>query len=116
MWCFCFQGIRQIAEQWACLPRVVEQLVQSDGDNSCSKEDRCRDAMACKQIYELEFLNMEHDDDDNVNKKKKPQIHGIKKGSKKENAGDDPFYDSDATIEMTEDEIDQAYNTIACSL
>ncbi|KAL8458143.1 hypothetical protein ACS0TY_035032 [Phlomoides rotata] len=110
-------GIRQIAEQWACLPRVVEQLVQSDGNNSPSKEDRCREAMACKQIYELEFLNMEHDDYDIVNKTKKPQIHGIKKGSKKKNAdGDDPSYDSDATIEMTEDEIDQAYNTIACSL
>lgn len=68
--------------------------------------------MACKQIYELEFLNMENDDDI-----KKPQNHGINKGSKKENTdGAGPSYDSDATIEMTEDEIDQAYNTVACSL
>lgn len=70
--------------------------------------------MAYKQIYELEFLNMEHDD---IVNEKKPQIHGSKKRNKKENAArDDPSDDSDATIEMTEEEIDQAYNTIACSL
>ncbi|KAI3455390.1 hypothetical protein Pfo_012053 [Paulownia fortunei] len=111
-------GIQQIAEQWACLPRVVEELAQFDGNRDAmalpSKEDLCREVMACKQIYELEFLNMEHDD---IVNKKRPQSRGSKKVNKKESvARDDPSYDSDATIEMTEEEIDQAYKTIACSL
>lgn len=106
-------GVQRITEQWACLPRVVEQLAQFDGNTSPSKEDLCREVMACKQIYELEFLNMEHDD---IPNEKKPQNHGSRKGKEKDKAaGNDP-YDSDATIEMTEDEIDQAYNTITCSL
>lgn len=55
---------------------------------------------------------MEHDDTPNAIK---PQNHGGKKGKKNVRAaGNDP-YDSDATIEMTEDEIDQAYNSIASS-
>lgn len=41
---------------------------------------------------------------------------GIMKGKNKDKAaGNDP-YDSDATMEMTAEEIDQAYNSIACSL
>ncbi|KAK6124902.1 hypothetical protein DH2020_041363 [Rehmannia glutinosa] len=99
--------------------RVVEELAQFDRNRDDtalpSKEDLCREAMACKQIYELEFLNMEHEDI--VASKKRPETHGSKKVNKKENvAKDDPCYDSDATIEMTEDEINQAYNTVARSL
>ncbi|KAL0415288.1 UNVERIFIED_CONTAM: DNA-repair protein XRCC1 [Sesamum latifolium] len=108
-------GIQQITEQWACLPRVVEQLAQLDGTALPSKDDLCREVMVCKQIYELEFLNLEHDD---IVEKKRPQTQRSKKvGNTKENvAGDDTSYDSDGTVEMTEEEIDQAYNTIACSL
>lgn len=71
--------------------------------------------MACKQIYELEFLNVEHVD---IPNEKKPQNHGTKKGGKndKDKAPVNDPYDSDATIEMTEEEIDQAYNSIASSL
>ncbi|XP_057772973.1 DNA-repair protein XRCC1 [Salvia miltiorrhiza] len=106
------QGVHHVTEQWACLPRVVEQLAQFDGSTSPSKEDLCREVMACKQIYELEFLNMEHDDTPNDIK---AQNRGVKKGGKNDKAaGNDP-YDSDATVEMTEDEIDQAYSSIASS-
>lgn len=106
-------GVQRITEQWACLPRVVEQLAQIDGNTLPGKEDLCREVMACKQVYELEFLNMEHDD---IPNEIKPQDYGIMKGKMKDiTAGNDP-YDSDATMEMTEEEIDQAYNSIACSL
>lgn len=92
---------------------MVEQLAQFDGNTSPCKEDLCREVMACKQVYELEFLNMEHGD---VPNEIKPQNHGIMKGKNKDKAaGNDP-YDSDATMEMTEEEIDQAYNSIASSL
>ncbi|KAL0319206.1 UNVERIFIED_CONTAM: DNA-repair protein XRCC1 [Sesamum angustifolium] len=109
------QGIQQITEQWAYLPRVVEQLAQLDGTALPSKDDLCKEAMVCKQIYELEFLNLEHVD---IVDNERPQTHRSKKvGNTKENvAGDDTSYDSDATVEMTEEEINQAYNTIACSL
>ncbi|KAK4428067.1 DNA-repair protein XRCC1 [Sesamum alatum] len=113
------QGIQQITEQWACLPRVVEQLAQFDGNKDGtalpSRDDLCREAMVCKQIYELEFLNLEHDD---FVDRKRPQTHKSKKvGNMRDYvAGDDTSYDSDATVEMTEEEIDQAYSTIACSL
>ncbi|KAL1551467.1 DNA-repair protein XRCC1-like isoform X1 [Salvia divinorum] len=107
------QGVQRITEQWGCLPRVVEQLAQFDGTGSTpSKEDLCREVMACKQIYELEFLNMEHDDTPSAIK---PQNHGGRKDRKNDKAGGNDPYDSDATIEMTEDEIDQAYNSIASS-
>lgn len=88
---------------------MVEQLAQFDGNASPSKEDLCREVMACKQVYELEFLNMEQGDIPNEDR-------GIMKGKNKDKAaGNDP-YDSDATMEMTEEEIDQAYNSMACSL
>ncbi|KAL6568105.1 hypothetical protein OROHE_003789 [Orobanche hederae] len=110
------RGIQSIAEQWACLPRAVEELAQFvRGKDGTDMKDLCREAMACKQIYELEFLNLEHEDIAADNKR--PQSHGSKKVNKRENvARDDTSYDSDATIEMTEEEIDQAYNNVVCSL
>ncbi|KAL3631843.1 hypothetical protein CASFOL_024827 [Castilleja foliolosa] len=111
------QDIQKIAEQWACLPRVVDELLQFDrsNDDGKVKKDLCLEAIACKQIYELEFLNMEHEGI--VVDKKKPQSHGSKKVNKKENVVSvDHSDDSDATIEMNEEEIDQAYNSIICSL
>lgn len=71
----------------------------------------------CKQMYELEFLNLEHDHEF-LNKIKSAPGHGSRKvdRGKQKIAEDDTAYDSDATIEMTEEEIDQAYNNVACSL
>ncbi|KAK4481912.1 hypothetical protein RD792_012825 [Penstemon davidsonii] len=107
------QGIQQIADQWACVPKIIEELVQFDGNST--KEDLCREAMVCKQIYELEFLNVEHDEF--LDKKKAPSYGSKKAGTREKNvATDDTSYDSDATIEMTEEEIDQAYNTVSSSL
>ncbi|EPS66171.1 hypothetical protein M569_08608, partial [Genlisea aurea] len=58
------KGIRGATEEWACVPRVVEELVklEEDGMDWKRKEGLCREAMGCKQIYELEFLNAEHGD------------------------------------------------------
>ncbi|KAL3840919.1 hypothetical protein ACJIZ3_025510 [Penstemon smallii] len=107
------QGIQQVADQWACIPKIIEELVQFDGNST--KEDLCKEAMVCKQIYELEFLNVEHDEF--LDKKKAPSYGSKKAGTREKNvATDDTSYDSDATIEMTEEEIDQAYNTISSSL
>ncbi|KAL8043122.1 hypothetical protein ABFX02_09G097200 [Erythranthe guttata] len=103
-------GIQQMVEQWACLPRAVEELVQFDGSiNGPSKEDLCKEAMSCYGMYQMEYLNLDQDEDFVVISNKRPQIRTSAKVDKKENV--DPCYDSDATIEMTEEEIDQAYNT-----
>lgn len=111
------QLILQITEHWACVPRVVEELMKFDGTKddsaSVSKKYLCRHAVACKQIYENEYRNLE---DDSSPKKSKTKEHG-KCGNEERSAskgGED--YESDDTIEMTEEEIDRAYNTISSTL
>ncbi|CDO98078.1 unnamed protein product [Coffea canephora] len=112
------QLILQITEQWACVPRMVEELMKFDGTEddsaSVSKKYVCRHAVACKQIYENEYRNLE--DDSSPKKKSKTNDHG-KCGNEERTAskGGDA-YESDDTVEMTEEEIDRAYNTISATL
>ncbi|XP_051134728.1 DNA-repair protein XRCC1 [Andrographis paniculata] len=113
------QGIEQIMEQWGCVPRLVEKLGELDGSGSRSKDELCREAMLSKQMYELEFLNMENDEDvaSSSRNKRVSSKSGNKNGS---NTGGDgaesPSCDSDATIEMTEEEIDRAYGAVGACL
>ncbi|GFY97016.1 BRCT domain-containing DNA repair protein [Actinidia rufa] len=114
------QDVQQMTEQWNFIPRVVEELAKLEGTAkssvSLSKEELCREAMSCKQIYEVELGNVK---DDSLVKKKKPRTDESKKnGNDKTKAvtGDAAAYDSDETIEMTEEEIDLAYNTVASKL
>ncbi|XP_019195567.1 PREDICTED: DNA-repair protein XRCC1 [Ipomoea nil] len=93
------QDVKRITEEWACIPRAVEELAKFQGTKSrltmVQKEDLCKQAVSCKQIYEREFKNK-----DLFLKMKEP------------NTGSD----SDETIEMTEQEIDQAYNAVSSTL
>ncbi|PSS17901.1 DNA-repair protein [Actinidia chinensis var. chinensis] len=114
------QDVQQMTEQWNFIPRVVEELAKlegtANGSVSLSKEELYREAMSCKQIYEVELGNFK---DDSLVKKKKPRTDESKKdGNDKTKAvtGDAAAYDSDETIEMTEEEIDLAYNTVASKL
>ncbi|KZV26097.1 hypothetical protein F511_06023 [Dorcoceras hygrometricum] len=101
------QDIQAIAEAWACVPRLVKELAELDSATdykaSFSKEDLCREAMTCKQIYELEYLNM------------LPQPYGNKNAPKDQKFAKNDT-NSDETLEMTEEEIDEAYNSIASPL
>lgn len=108
-----FQDIQQATEQWNFVPRVVEELAKLEGTGidlaSNSKEDLCKQAKACKRIYEQELKNI---DDNPSTKKKKPKTDEKNlrtNGKNKDLTG----YDSDETIEMTEEEIDIAYKTVA---
>lgn len=85
-----------MAEQWGILPKVVRELVdfENSKDASLLKEEIVDIAMKCKRIYESEFNKMELSPN---------------KGKKIENEG----YDSDDTIEMTEEEIDQACRNLS---
>ncbi|KAL3528806.1 hypothetical protein ACH5RR_008128 [Cinchona calisaya] len=110
------QLIQQITEQWACIPRVVEELMKFDGtkddSSSISKEDLCRHAVACKQIYEEEYKNL----DDSSPKKAKTNGKGKRGNEESLVHNEDEAYDSDETVEMTEEEINRAYDTISSTL
>ncbi|KAL6996524.1 hypothetical protein U1Q18_006656 [Sarracenia purpurea var. burkii] len=114
------QDIGRVIEQWSFIPRVVEELAKlestGNGSSFLSKEELCREALTCKQIYEHELRNL---DDGSLVGKKKRRNDETKKddnGSTEGVTGDSAAYDSDETIEMTEEEIDLAYNTVACKL
>lgn len=114
------QDIQQMTEQWNFVPRVVEELAKlestSNGSALLSKEELCREAMKCKQIYEVGFHNLE---DDSLAGKKGPRTGETKKDYKGRTGaitGDEAAYDSDETIEMTEEDIELAYNTVASKL
>ncbi|XP_052157875.1 DNA-repair protein XRCC1 isoform X1 [Oryza glaberrima] len=87
--------VKGVAEQWSFVPHVVNELAELDGrrkEGSLSKEQLSQLAIKCKKIYQAEFAHM-HDND---------KKHQSKPRS------DDAQYDSDDTIEMTEEEIDLA--------
>ncbi|KAH0666504.1 hypothetical protein KY285_027710 [Solanum tuberosum] len=108
------EDMRQITEQWECIPRAVEELAKFDGScvgSATMHKDLCKQAATCKQIYELEYRNRE---DDELSKKKEQQtrVSGKAGGAAKDAAA----YDSDDTVEMTEEEINHAYNAVASTV
>lgn len=113
----CVQDVRQITEQWNFIPRVVEELAKLEGTRNesaaVSKEDLCRQVMECKQIYEVELKNL----GDDPSKKKKPKTERQERDSGRTEAisSGTAGYDSDETIEMTEEEIDLAYKNVVAS-
>uniref|UniRef100_J3MB71 BRCT domain-containing protein n=2 Tax=Oryza brachyantha TaxID=4533 RepID=J3MB71_ORYBR len=87
--------VKGVAEQWSFVPRVVHELVELDGrrkDDSLSKEQLSQLAIKCKKIYQIEFAHMQGNDKKHQSKPRP----------------DDAQYDSDDTIEMTEEEIELA--------
>ncbi|KAJ4748952.1 DNA-repair protein XRCC1 [Rhynchospora pubera] len=88
-------GLNKVAEQWGIAPTVVRELVviEKSMNASVSKEEIMEIAIKCKKIYESEFKRMDLSPD----KAKKIESEGS---------------DSDETIEMTEEEIDQACRSL----
>ncbi|KAJ0075174.1 hypothetical protein Patl1_34404 [Pistacia atlantica] len=110
------QGVQHIMEQWQCIPRVVQELGKLEGKGSAalSNGDLCSQAKAWKQIYEEELQRL---DGDSVSKKQKQKTNESE--SERSNNGrstatrsDAAGYDSDETIEMTEEEIELAYKNL----
>lgn len=103
------QDIQQITEQWQCVPRVVKELAKLEGTikgpASLSKKDLCKQAEACKKIYKEELGKL-----DNETQEKTTQR--ANDGRNKATSSDRAGYDSEETIEMTEEEIDLAYKSI----
>lgn len=94
-------------EEWKFVPQVVEELAKlSNKKESISKDELCRHATDSKSIYEVELNSLL---DGSPERKKKGNI---KKESKK--GRETKEYDSDDTIEMTEEEIDVAFHKVVC--
>ncbi|XP_059456383.1 DNA-repair protein XRCC1 [Corylus avellana] len=108
------QDIQHITEQWNFVPHVVEELAKLGGagnDLASISEDLCRQAKACKRVYEKELSNL---DDSPSTKKKKPKTD--EKNGRPKATKSAAEYDSDETLEMTEEEIELAYKTVGSNI
>ncbi|KAE9600498.1 hypothetical protein Lal_00045881 [Lupinus albus] len=107
------QDIRKATEDWNFLPRVVDELAKLDEEGnitaSLSKEDLHKHALDCKLIYEEELNSL--DDEWKINEEQRN-----KSGRTNAKSSGANEYDSDETIEMTEQEIDQAYKTLSSKI
>ncbi|KDP37182.1 hypothetical protein JCGZ_06238 [Jatropha curcas] len=115
------QDVRQIAEQWNVVPRAIEELIKlldaGKSSASLSKEDLCRKAKEWKQIYEAQLSNA--NDDSKLKKRKLKTDESERASNGRPNndiSGVATNYDSDETIEMTEEEIDLAYNNVVTKI
>ncbi|OAY52909.1 DNA-repair protein XRCC1 [Manihot esculenta] len=110
------QDVRQIAEQWNVVPHAVEELIKLVDATSLSKEDLCEQAKACKQMYDAELTGV--DDDPKQKKKRLKTDENVRDSNSRSNvvSGVAADYDSDKTIEMTEEDIDFAYNNVASTI
>ncbi|KAF5453174.1 hypothetical protein F2P56_028097 [Juglans regia] len=110
------QDIQHVTEQWNFIPRAVEELARlEDTGNalaSISNEERCRQAKTCKRLYEEELSNLA----DNPSTMKKGPNTDERNGRIKGKSKDAAEYDSDETIEMTEEEIELAYKTVSSKI
>ncbi|KAL6606225.1 hypothetical protein ACP70R_041878 [Stipagrostis hirtigluma subsp. patula] len=103
--------IKGVAEQWSFVPHVVKELLKLDGgrkEASLPKEKLSQLAIKCKKIYQAEFARMNSDD----KKGKKCRSNLAEAEHRGKTRSDDDHYDSDDTIEMTEEEIDLACRQI----
>lgn len=99
--------IEGVADQWSFVPHVVDELVRLDtrrSGRSLSKKQLTELAIKCKNIYQAEFAHMDSDD----KKGKEHQSNSPSVNRPGKITSGDAQYDSDDTIEMTEEEIDLA--------
>lgn len=123
------KGLHNVLDVWEFVPRAVKQLAVCEdlkrGSQTISREELCKRADTVKNIYETEFKKLKK----MVKKESDRQSSGVLHRSNKslsENIGetgdndhtmeaipndaskDNRDYDSDDTIVMDEDELDQA--------
>lgn len=114
------QGLQQLTEQWDMVPHVVKELIEIEGSetSTISKNDLLQQAVACKKIYEGE-LKRERVGPNEMSREPKSKGRNTDKGkhhSSVDRASNSLNYDSDETIEMSEQEINDAYISLACKL
>ncbi|XP_072961175.1 DNA-repair protein XRCC1 [Typha angustifolia] len=94
--------VRQVTERWKFVPHVAKELVELERmqKGSLSKEELTELAIKCKNIYKQYFDHL----DDSTERSKKQKSDTCDGYEEMRDVG----YDSDRTIEMTEEEIDLA--------
>ncbi|KAG7590826.1 BRCT domain [Arabidopsis suecica] len=98
------QDIGSVTELWSFVPRVVKELGKiessSNKENStASKEELCKQAKSWKKIYEVELANTSEAESSRTKSRETSRV---------------AFgYDSDETVEMTEEEIELAYRNVS---
>ncbi|KAE9588041.1 hypothetical protein Lal_00003223 [Lupinus albus] len=106
------QDIRKGTGDWNFIPRVVDELAKLDEEGnstaSMSKEDLHRHALDFKRIYEEELNSL---DDESKKNSKINEGQRSKSGRTNAKTCGANEYDSDDTIEMTEQEIEEAYQS-----
>ncbi|KAK4786059.1 hypothetical protein SAY86_002748 [Trapa natans] len=104
------QEIHGICEQWNILPRVVEEVLKIKGSKSCSPSilGECikKWIVNCKTIYEDEYRRLDEGSGEEGNSGTRGSLR------EEEISKHLTEYDSDETIEMTEEEIDLAFNRV----
>ncbi|CAN1198589.1 DNA-repair protein XRCC1 [Linum perenne] len=98
------QDICKIVNQWNVVPRAIEELVKLSGVRN---GDLCKQAREFKETYEVALGCFEHNSN-TQSKRVKNNAGGP--GNQKGRHGDE--YDSDETIEMTEEEIRAALDSV----
>lgn len=103
------KDIKTVTERWMFVPHVVTYLEELEGGNRngfLTKKELCELADSCKKIYECELKLL--------NSSSKVEIYKNEGNDECSIEPDDEGFDSDQTIEMTEEEIDFACKQIGC--
>lgn len=103
------KDIKTVTDKWMFVPHVVTYLAELEGGNHSglpSKKELYELADSCKRIYESELGQLNSSAEDEKYITKGYRVHPVEPNEE--------GYDSDQTIEMTEEEIDFACKQIGC--
>ncbi|KAF3775017.1 DNA-repair protein [Nymphaea thermarum] len=104
------QEVDRVVGDWKFVPRVVRELQkykEKVGTDAVLKQELYEHALTCKHIYEKEFERVEKSEPLRKKLKKDVQIDGNEDydSEKTEIMTDDEGSDSDATVELNEEEL-----------
>lgn len=96
------KDVGSVTELWSFVPRVVKELGKMESsskteNSTASKDQLCKQAKSWKKIYEAELAQKGEEEE-----AKSRRTSGVASG-----------YDSDETVEMTEEEIEHAYRNVS---
>ncbi|KAL0878411.1 hypothetical protein Bca101_028117 [Brassica carinata] len=95
------QDVGSVTELWSFVPRVVKELGKMEENSTASSKDQlCKQAKSWKKIYEAELA--EEEEEEASGAKSRRTAGAVGSG-----------YDSDETVEMTEEEIEHAYRNVS---
>lgn len=103
------QDVGSVTELWSFVPRVVKELgkmessCKTENSTAASKDQLCKQAKSWKKIYEAELAKKgEEEEEASGTKKRRTTSSGVVGSG----------YESDETVEMTEEEIEHAYSNV----